>query len=113
MHPIGRGIASIGNNRSKSDITFAANGVAVIAGTVSTINTQREKMLRIRSVVANGTMLDRYDFSDEQRAELSEFVEENTARFREVSLRLVIKLADLMKSFGNSWKEMARVTCMV
>ena len=78
-----------------------------------TINTQREKMLRIRSVVANGNMLDRYDFSDEQRAELAEFVEENTARFREVSLRLVIKLADLMKSFGASWKEMARVTCMV
>lgn len=78
-----------------------------------TINTAREKMLRIRSVVANGTMLDRYDFSDTQRAELAEFVEENANRFREVSLRLVIKLADLMKSFGDSWKEMARVTCMM
>ena len=78
-----------------------------------TINTPREKMLRIRSVVANGTMLDRYDFADEQRAELAEFVEENANRFREVSLRLVIKLADLMKSFGDEWKAMARVTCMV
>ena len=77
-----------------------------------TINTAREKMLRIRSVVANGTMLDRYDFSDEQRDELAQFVEENANRFREVSLRTVIKLSDLMKSFGSEWKEMARVTLM-
>lgn len=78
-----------------------------------TINTPREKMLRIRSVVAAGAMLDRYGFSDTERADLAEFIEENSARFREISLRLVIKLADLMSCFGSKWKEMARVTCML
>jgi hypothetical protein len=77
-----------------------------------TINTDREKMLRIRSVIQRGTMLDRYDFSEEQRAELSVFFEANANHFRNISLRTVIKLADLMSSFPNDWQEMARVTCM-
>jgi hypothetical protein len=59
-------------------------------------------------------MLDRYDFDDADlvKTELVEFVEENKDKLRELSLRMVLKLADLRKSFPKNWKAMARTTCM-
>jgi hypothetical protein len=36
----------------------------------------------------------------------------NATRFREMSLRMAIKIADLRKSFPLKWKDMATVTCM-
>ena len=37
---------------------------------------------------------------------------ENRARMRELSLRTVLKVADLRKSFPTSWQDMAAVTVM-
>jgi len=37
---------------------------------------------------------------------------QNQNRVREMSLRMAIKIADLVKSFPNSWKRMAETTCM-
>jgi hypothetical protein len=39
-------------------------------------------------------------------------MEENKNKFREMSLRMAIKVADLRKSFPLKWKAMATVTCM-
>lgn len=77
------------------------------------MDTNREKILRIRQIVADG-MLDRYDFDQPEavRDELVEFVEQNADKLRELSLRMVLKLADLKKGFPNSWKAMAKTTCM-
>jgi hypothetical protein len=36
----------------------------------------------------------------------------NSTRFREMSLRMAIKIADLRKSFPAKWKAMTEVTCM-
>jgi hypothetical protein len=57
-------------------------------------------------------MLDSYEFEDIQRDEVVEFVMENRAKMRELSLRTVLKVADLRKSFSNNWKSMAEVTVM-
>ena len=46
-----------------------------------TIHTEREKMLRIRQIVADG-MLAEYEFTAEQEAELIAFVDENKKRLR-------------------------------
>jgi hypothetical protein len=76
------------------------------------MDTQREKILRIKQVVETAGMLDRYEFEQCIKDELVEFVEANQDKLRELSLRMVLKLADLRKSFPGSWKAMAKTTCM-
>jgi len=76
------------------------------------MDTDREKILRIKQVVNDAGMLDRYEFDQIQKDEIVEFVETNSERLRELSLRMVLKLADLRKSFPNSWTAMAKTTCM-
>jgi len=75
------------------------------------MDTDREKCLRIKQIVQDG-MLDSYEFEDVQRDEVVDFVMENRAKMRELSLRTVLKVADLRKSFTNNWKAMAEVTVM-
>jgi len=77
------------------------------------MDTTREKMLRIKQIVGDG-MLDRYDFNEPELAkdEIIQFVEDNKDRLRELSLRMVLKIADLRKSFSSTWKSMAKTTCM-
>lgn len=76
------------------------------------MDTKREKLLRIRQVVSDG-MLDKYDFGDEGVAQVLDYVEDNAAKLRELSLRMVLKLADLKRAFPNSWERMAQTTCQI
>jgi hypothetical protein len=75
------------------------------------MDTEREKVLRIKQIVQDG-MLDSYEFEDIQRDEVVDFVMENRSKMRELSLRTVLKVADLRKSFAQNWKGMAEVTVM-
>jgi hypothetical protein len=75
------------------------------------MDTTREKCLRIKQIVTDG-MLDSYEFEDIQRDEVVDFVIANQDKMRELSLRTVLKIADLRKSFSNNWKAMAEVTVM-
>jgi len=75
------------------------------------LDTTREKVLRIKQVVADG-MLDRYDFDEETQAEVVNFVTDNRDKLRELSIRTVLKVADLRKSFPDSWRTMAGVTVL-
>jgi len=78
-----------------------------------TIHTEREKMLRIKQIVGDG-MLEDYDFDEAQTRELVEFIDQNKKRLRELSLRTVLKCADLMRSFteGDKWKRVAQISLM-
>ena len=76
-----------------------------------TIDTERDKMLRIRQVVQDG-MLDAYDLDDEVKEEIVDFVDMNKNRLRELSLRTVLKVADLARSFPNTWADFAENTVM-
>ena len=76
-----------------------------------TIDTEREKLLRIKQIVGDG-MLDKYDMTVEEQADLLEFINVNKGKLRELSLRMVLKLADLRVSFPQRWQEVAKVTCM-
>ena len=76
-----------------------------------TIDTEREKLLRIKQIVRDG-MLSAYDYDDATVEELLDFVVANAKRMRELSLRTVLKVADLRKSFPDKWKSVAEVTCM-
>jgi len=75
------------------------------------MDTNREKLLRIKQIVGQG-MLDRYEFEQIQKDEVVEFITLNQDKLRELSLRMVLKIADLRKSFPRTWESMARTTCM-
>ena len=77
-----------------------------------TIDTEREKVLRIKQVVTECGMLDSYELTDERKLEVVNFVDANKHRMRELSLRTVLKVADLAASFPDKWQAVAEVTCM-
>lgn len=76
-----------------------------------TLDTQRDKYLRIKQIVRDG-MLDSYDFDEGVADEIVEFVWENRARLRELSLRTVLKIADLRKMSDKTWKKLAETTIL-
>ena len=75
------------------------------------MDTEREKCLRIKQITADG-MLDSYDFEGEEKTEIIDFIMDKRSVMRELSLRTVLKVADLRKSFPDKWKQMAAVTVM-
>jgi len=77
-----------------------------------TIDTEREKILRIKQVVTECGMLDEYEFTDLEKEVLIDFVDDNKKKLRELSLRTVLKIADLKKSMPSNWRAVAEVTCM-
>jgi ATPase family associated with various cellular activities (AAA) len=76
-----------------------------------TIDTERDKMLRIKQVIQDG-MLDNYDLTNEVKTEIIDFVDINKGRLRELSLRTVLKVADLAVAFPNRWESFAENTVM-
>ena len=76
-----------------------------------TIDTDREKILRIRQIIEDG-MLNEYDFGDEGREEVVNFIDIHKTELRELSLRMVLKIADLKASFPDRWENVAKMTCM-
>jgi hypothetical protein len=77
-----------------------------------TLDTMRDKILRIRQIANDGQLFEEYEFDTETQEEIIDFMTHNSTRFREMSLRMAIKIADLRKSFPLKWKAMAEVTCM-
>ena len=75
------------------------------------MDTDREKVLRIKQIVQDG-MLDTYEFEEVVRDEVVDYIVNNRAKMRELSLRTVLKVADLRKSFPTNWQSMAEVTVM-
>ena len=76
-----------------------------------TINTDREKLLRIRQIVTDG-MLAEYEFADGVADLIVDYVEQNHTRLRELSLRTIVKIADLVKAFPEEWRDYAENTVM-
>jgi len=80
-----------------------------------TIDSDRDKMLRIKQVNrdATGGLFNSYKFENNEGQEIFDFMEENAHKLREVSMRMALKIADLFKVTGqNSWKVLAESTCM-
>jgi hypothetical protein len=76
-----------------------------------TIDTEREKMLRIRQVVEDG-MLVNYGLSQQHIDDVMDYVDTHRRQLRELSLRTVIKTADLVKAFPNTWRAMANISLL-
>ena len=76
-----------------------------------TIDTDRDKILRIKQITNDG-MLNSYKFSDDIVQDIIDFIDVNKNRLRELSLRTVLKIADLAKAFPTKWEAMAENTVM-
>ena len=76
-----------------------------------TLDTMRDKFLRCKQIVADG-MLNEYKFSDEDKTDLMDYIYTNKNKLREMSLRMVLKIADLKKMNAKKWKSYAESTCM-
>ena len=78
-----------------------------------TIDTERDKMLRIKQVHrdADGGLFADYDFEADQSQMVLDFMWDNQDKLREISLRMALKIADLVKISPN-WRNLATATCM-
>ena len=76
-----------------------------------TMDTTREKVLRCKQIVKDG-MLNEYDFDQATENQVVNFMIDQKDRMREISLRMVTKIADLRKAMPEKWQAVAEVTCM-
>ena len=76
-----------------------------------TIDSMRDRMLRIRQICGIG-MLEKYKMPAGLQEELIQFIFDHKHKLREISLRMVLKIADLWKMAPDKWKELATQTCM-
>lgn len=76
------------------------------------IDTENDKMIRIKQVNrdADGGLFKNYDFEGDEPEQIFEFMKVNSARLREVSLRMCLKIADLVKISPNNWRTLALAT---
>jgi len=77
-----------------------------------TLDTMRDKFLRIKQIFRQGQLFNDYDLSPEVGEEILAFMDANKNRLREMSLRMALKLADLTKVSETNWKALAVSTCM-
>ena len=69
---------------------------------------KRDYFIRIKQVIADGML---NSFTAEQQNDILSFIEENIDSLHELSLRMALKIADLVK-ISTNWRNMARATCM-
>lgn len=77
-----------------------------------TLNTERDKILRIRQIHQQGDLFTDYDFENNEGNEVIAFMEQNSTRLRELSLRMALKIADLVKVNSSRWRALAECTVM-
>jgi len=79
-----------------------------------TIDTERDKMLRIKQVHrdSEGGLFRDYNFDELQSDEIFNFMTENASKLREISMRMALKIADLTKVSATNWRLLAESTCM-
>ena len=77
-----------------------------------TLDTTRDKLLRIRQIAREGGLFDTKGLTKIQEQEIIEFMYEKKDRLREISLRMAQKIADLRNMDKNRWKVLTESTCM-
>jgi len=77
-----------------------------------TLDTERDKLLRIKQIAGTGALFQDYDFNGHEQEEMLNFLQDNATMVNELSLRMALKIADLRKVSNTNWQELARATCM-
>jgi hypothetical protein len=77
------------------------------------MSSMRDKILRIKQVVGDGILFETYGFTQDEEKLIVDYVIDNQDYMREVSPRMVRKVADLYYVDKNTWVEFAESTCLV
>jgi hypothetical protein len=77
-----------------------------------TVNSERDKMLRIKQVHRDSDLFARYEFEQGVADSIFDFMWEHKSNLREISLRMCLKIADLVKISPTNWREFAKATCV-
>lgn len=72
------------------------------------LKTRKDYIVRIKQVIKQGLMK---GMDVEQQIEVLKFVIDHQLSLRELSLRMVIKIASIRKANSPKWQQIARVTC--
>jgi hypothetical protein len=75
------------------------------------IDTPREKMIHIHNVFARSDMLRDYNFTDDEKRDVIAYMDSNYGKLRELSLRMVLKIADLRKAMPHNWIKFVEKNC--
>lgn len=73
------------------------------------MKTKRDYVVRIKQVLEQG-LLKKSGLTPAQERDVVDFIEKNTDKLRELSLRMALKLGSIRK-IGDTWMKVARVTC--
>jgi len=76
-----------------------------------TLKTKEDYLFRIRQVVAEGMLLE-HGLNEKQEALAVAFFEANVDKLREMSLRMLVKIGNLIVTKPDSWELIARATCL-
>lgn len=76
------------------------------------MKTKMDYIVRLKQVIREKGMLEREGFSKTQQETLIDFIVTQQDTLRELSLRMVLKLAGLMRMNPAGWEKLAKVTCM-
>ena len=72
---------------------------------------QRDKILRIKQCVDDGMLME-LDLAEGEEEMIVNWIVDNKDYLRELSLRMVTKIAELVKAFPTDWEEYAESTCL-
>jgi len=72
-----------------------------------TLQSRREIWCRIKSMVEKHNLLKSFDLSDEQVEHMLYYLNENRDKFRTLSLRTVLQLAQFVKTSPNGWQRLS------
>lgn len=75
------------------------------------ISNQRDQLLRVRQVVRDG-MLEEFNFKKGEEIMIVDYFMANADHLREISLRMVKKIADLIKMKPDNWLKYVEATCL-
>lgn len=73
--------------------------------------TEREKLIRIHQVLKESKLLDNF-VGKQHHVSIVEFLNNNVSKFKELSIRTVVKMAELAEAFPNDWQKLARGTLL-
>jgi hypothetical protein len=73
------------------------------------MKTRRDYVVRIKQVLDQG-LLKKSGLTPAQERDVVDFIEANTDKLRELSLRMALKLGAIRK-IGDTWMKVAKVTC--
>lgn len=75
------------------------------------MHSRRDYIVRIKQVLEKG-MLREYGLNMAQEKEVMRFITEHQENIRELSLRMIVKIANIMRARPNHWETLAKVYCV-